>query len=500
MTSPRIPALPPELYVQKVHAQLAAIVFSSHDAIISKTLDGIVTTWNESAEQLYGYTVDEIVGHRADVLYPKARHQEETAILEQIARGERLDQYVTDRIHRDGSTVTVSLSASPIVDADGQIVGAATISRDVGRLRRVEAKWRAMLEAAPDAIVAVDQAGRITLVNAQTERLFGYQREEILGQLVEMLVPPQARGVHPRHRMRYLSDPKPRPMGAGLELSAMRRDGTQFPAEISLSAIETDEGELVAAAIRDVSERIRFERQLREKNLELEKANKAKDAFLASMSHELRTPLNAIIGFTGTLLMGMPGPLNEAQTHQLQLVETSGQHLLSLINDLLDLAKIESGKVEITPERIDYHSVIEDVVQSMGPLAEQRGLALSAHLPDEDCFAIADKRALGQILINLVHNAIKFTSEGEVRIELFRQSVEDQWTLTVSDTGPGIADEEQARIFGAFERSASVGKHGDEGTGLGLYISHKLAELMGFHISVRSSPGTGSTFFVVPVK
>jgi signal transduction histidine kinase len=156
--------------------------------------------------------------------------------------------------------------------------------------------------------------------------------------------------------------------------------------------------------------------------------------------------------------------------------------------------------VEITPEQIDYHSVIEDVVQSMGPLAEQRGLALTAHLPDEDCFAIADKRALGQILINLVHNAIKFTSEGEVRIELSRQSAEDQWTLTVSDTGPGIADDEQARIFGAFERSASARKHFDEGTGLGLYISHKLAELMGFHISVRSTPGAGSTFFVVPAK
>src|SRR5688572_28463133 len=149
MTLPRNPAPPPEMSVQKVHMQLAAIVCSSHDAIISKTRDGVITTWNESAQQLYGYTADEIVGCRAEVLYPEARRQEETVILDQIARGERLDQYVTDRIHRDGSTVTVSLSASPILDADGQIVGAATSSRDVGRLRRVEAKWRAMLEAAP---------------------------------------------------------------------------------------------------------------------------------------------------------------------------------------------------------------------------------------------------------------------------------------------------------------------------------------------------------------
>ncbi|HZM75692.1 MAG TPA: PAS domain S-box protein [Candidatus Limnocylindrales bacterium] len=481
------------------HHQLAAIVRSSHDAIISKTLDGVIVTWNEAAQELYGYQADEIIGRNAEILYPETRRQEETAILQQISRGERLDQYTTDRIHANGSTVTVSLSTSPIVDASGRIVGAATISRDVGRLRRVEAKWRAMLEAAPDAIVAVDQSGRITLVNAQTERLFGYKREDLLGQLVEILVPESARDIHPRHRMRYLGDPKPRPMGAGIELSALRRDGTQFPAEISLSAIETDEGMLVAAAIRDVSERIRFERQLREKNIELEKANKAKDAFLASMSHELRTPLNAIIGFTGTLLMGLPGPLNPEQTHQLQLVENSGQHLLSLINDLLDLAKIESGKVEITPETIDYHSVVRDVVQSMRPLAEQRGIKLTADMPGGECYGVADRRALGQILINLVHNAIKFTGEGEVRIALERGSVRDKWTLQVSDTGPGIAAEEQARIFGAFERSAATRKHGDEGTGLGLYISHKLAELMGYHIRVSSVPGEGSTFYVIPV-
>jgi PAS domain S-box-containing protein len=477
---------------------LAAIVRSSHDAIIGVTLDGTVITWNDAAEQLYGYRADEIIGYPAEVLYPSARRTEETAVLAQVASGRFLDEYVTERVRRDGVTVTVSLSTSPITDRDGVTIGAATISRDIARARRKEAKWRAMLEAAPDAIVAVDAAGRITLVNAQTERLFGYQRHELLGQLIEILVPEQAREIHPQHRSRYLNDPKPRPMGAGIELSALRRDGTQFPAEISLSAIETEEGNLVAAAIRDVSERIRFERQLREKNVELEKASKAKDAFLASMSHELRTPLNAIIGFTGTLLMGLPGPLNEAQTHQLQLVETSGQHLLSLINDLLDLAKIESGKVEITPEEIDCCGVVKEVVQSMRPLAEQQGITLSADLPTGRCVAVADRRAMGQILINLVHNAIKFTREGEVRITLRRPEKDIVWSLHVTDTGPGIQPEEQARIFDAFERSSATRRQGAEGTGLGLYISHKLAELMGLRIGVRSVPGEGSTFSVSP--
>jgi PAS domain S-box-containing protein len=374
--------------------------------------------------------------------------------------------------------------------AVGRVGGVpGTVSR--ANVAAMEAKWRAMLEAAPDAIVAVNAAGHITFVNAQTERLFGYPRDELLGQLVEVLVPERARAIHPGHRRRYLAEPKPRPMGAGIELSALRRDGTEFPAEISLSAIKTEEGELVAAAIRDVSERIRFERQLREKNVELQKANKAKDAFLASMSHELRTPLNAIIGFTGTLLMGLPGPLNEAQTHQLQLVETSGQHLLSLINDLLDLAKIESGKVEIAPELIDCCDVVRDVAQSMRPLAEQKGVQLDTDLPAGSCMALADRRALGQILINLVHNAIKFTGDGDVHLTMTNDR---PLTIRVSDTGPGIAPEDQSRIFQAFERSSGVDSHGDEGTGLGLYISHKLAELMGFEITVSSTPGKGSTF------
>jgi signal transduction histidine kinase len=152
------------------------------------------------------------------------------------------------------------------------------------------------------------------------------------------------------------------------------------------------------------------------------------------------------------------------------------------------------------PETIDYHSVVQEVVQSMRPLAEQRGITLTAHLPGYECRGVADRRALGQILINLVHNAIKFTTEGEVRIELAPSPVVDKWTLRVSDTGPGIAPDEQARIFGAFERSASARKHGDEGTGLGLYISHKLAELMGYQIEVSSMPGKGSTFYVIPVQ
>jgi len=194
-------------------------------------------------------------------------------------------------------------------------------SRELERTRTFAEK---LLESGPDAMVMVNGDGTIRLVNGELDRLFGYRREELMGQPIEVLIPERHRAVHQSHRRDFFAAPVARPMGAGLELSGRRSDGAEFPVEISLSPLETDDGVLVTAAIRDVTERVEFERELRDANLRLESASRAKDGFLASMSHELRTPLNAILGFTGTLLMGLPGPLNAEQTKQLRMVQSSG--------------------------------------------------------------------------------------------------------------------------------------------------------------------------------
>jgi signal transduction histidine kinase len=238
--------------------------------------------------------------------------------------------------------------------------------------------------------------------------------------------------------------------------------------------------------------------ELREQNIELERASGAKDNFLASMSHELRTPLNVILGFTGTVLMRLPGPLNAEQEHQLRLVQNSGQHLLSIINDLLDLAKIKSGRVEIALEAVDCRRVADEVVQSLQPLADGKGLALTIEATDDTLMvATVDRRALGQILINLVNNAIKFTNTGEVRVCLIPPAAEtaEPLRIAVRDTGPGIPEADLTRIFRAFERSATA-KASSEGTGLGLHISQKLAELLCATLTVSSTLGEGSTFTI----
>jgi PAS domain S-box-containing protein len=346
---------------------------------------------------------------------------------------------------------------------------------------------RSVLESAPDAIVIIDAAGTVLYANRQLSVLFGYENSAIVGQPVEMLLPERFRTRHVAHRSKFSQAVRLRPMGNGLDLFALRRDGSEFPVEISLSPIEAGGRMIVAAAIRDVTDRMRVEREIREARAAADRANLGKSRFLATASHDLRQPLQALSLLNGTLRRLVDDP--EAR-EILEQQEDAVTAMSRLLNALLDVSKLESGAIR--PDITDFKvaRLLEELRREFAGLAASKGLALVVE--PTTARARSDAALVGQALKNLVSNAIKYTSSGWIRLRSAMHGPNVR--IEVCDSGQGIAADHLPFIFDEFYQVGVAPNTSRDGYGLGLSIVQRVAQLLDLRIDVRSEPGAGSTF------
>jgi PAS domain S-box-containing protein len=368
-------------------------------------------------------------------------------------------------------------------------------------LQHSESRHRAIVSLAFDSIITIDLAGRVTEFNPAAERTFGYVRADVMGrELGDLIVPPQHRSAHKAGLARYAATGQGTVIGQLLELTALKSDGTEFPIEFAIRAVQIDGQTSFTAYIRDLTERRRTdELRLRSLSLEAEnrqvrEANRLKSEFLANMSHELRTPLNAIIGFS-TILRDAPLNMDPAQQKEfLGDILTSGKHLLQLINDVLDLSKVEAGKLEFRPQPLEVDRVVREVLSVLKEVASAKAITLDtdlASLPDISL----DAGRLKQVLYNYISNALKFTpAKGRVTIRT-RSDGPDTWRLEVQDTGIGISDADLPRLFIEFEQLDAGASKQHGGTGLGLALTKRLVEAQGGQVGVTSTAGSGSVFW-----
>ncbi len=494
-------------------AQSKTLINSALDAIIGIDQEGRIIEWNRQAVETFGWSRQEALGQlMAETIIP----EKDRATLNQgfklfFETGEaatlnrRLEIWV---LHRDGHSFPIEIAIIPVYKDDVyQFYG---FIRDITERQRADQQFQLVVESAPSGMLMTDSEGKIVLANRLIEVLFGYTREELLGQTVELLIPKRFRRHHRTYRAGFFMQPKPRHMRSGGHLLGLRKDDTEFPIEIGLNPLVTDQGTYVLAAIMDISERRKVEAQMALVTKDLERNNqelsiarddalaaaKVKSEFLATMSHEIRTPMNGVIGMTGLL---METELDSQQRQFAETVQSSSEALLTIINDILDFSKIEAGKLEFEIIDFDLRVAMEEALELLAEKAGEKHLELVGLISGNVPTALrGDPGRLRQVLLNLASNAIKFTESGEVvvKIHLLEETSDEVCLrLEVVDTGIGIPADVQDRLFEPFSQADSSTTRRFGGTGLGLAISRQLIELMQGEIGVDSVANQGSTFW-----
>jgi len=522
--------------LQTAHQQLLDIIEFMPDATFVIDKDKKIIAWNRAIEEMTGIRKKDILG-KGDYAYSMPFYgKHRPVIIDLIGEDNPGIQALYDKYEKIGNNIYceafapglyngkgayVWATASPLLDPDGNRYGAIETVRDITErkekeraLQESERKYRELVEHANSIILHWTRDGRVTFLNEFGQKFFGYSAPEIIGRHVIGTIVP-ATETNGRDLTALMDQILLDPVAFERNINEnMRRNGDRVWIAWTNRIMRDDKGGIaeILSIGTDITELKQAEETIRELNTGLEQrvaertaelavakdqaqaADRIKSAFLASMSHELRTPLNSIIGFTGMVLQGLAGPLNEEQSKQLGMVRGSARHLLDLINDILDISKIEAGQLNIISENFNLRESIEKTVQSVAPLADKKGIRLRSGIEDNVSNMRGDQRRMEQIILNLLSNAVKFTDHGEIRLTC--ASDNGFVTLTVEDTGIGIRPENMDIIFDAFRQVDTGTARTQEGTGLGLNITKKLVEMMGGSIGVKSEFGAGSAFTI----
>jgi two-component system sensor histidine kinase/response regulator len=479
--------------------RLGEIVATSDDAIITKDLSGIITSWNAGARRLYGYSAAEVHGKSISLLAPEDRDDELRSLLARVAQGESTNDFETVRVRKDGSRVDVSLTISAVRDPQGHVIAACTIARDISERKRAEeglSHARADIDQffalSVEMMGIADTQGRFVRVNAAFERTLGFTPQEIMARpFVDFIHPADRAAISERFNV------PGRNIGVHeVETRCRCRDGSYRWLRWTRAA---NQDGTVFATGRDVTERRQMDQELRASREQALEASRLKSEFVANMSHEIRTPLNGVVCMSELLL---DTDLRDEQREYAQVALTSAEALMAIINDILDFSKITAGKLDILRESYSLEAAVRDVCAMVGPRASAKGVELTVSIEDVPGAVIGDANRVGQVLVNLLGNAIKFTTRGEIVVRATVQEAiggADRLRIEVSDTGIGIDPDKLPDLFESFSQADATTTRKYGGTGLGLSIAKQLVELMDGDIGVRSIPGAGSTFwFTLP--
>ncbi len=476
-------------------------------AIFALDRSGHVLTWNAGAQRFKGWTAEEIIGSHFSVFYPAediAAGKPERELRDAARLGSIEDEGW--RVRKDGSRFWADVVVTALRDEEGKLVGFAKVTRDLSgrraadeRLRQSEERFRLLVQSVKDyAIFMLDPEGRVATWNEGAERIKGYRADEIIGRHFSTFYPAEVVATrHPWHELEIAAAE-----GSYEEEGwRVRKDGSLFWANVVITALRDAQGALVgfAKVTRDLTER----RQAQERAIadarrlaEMEAVARAKSEFLTTVSHELRTPLNAIGGYADLLVLELPGPLNETQKQYLARIKTGQQHLLALVNDLLNYTRLETGHLDYDLGPVALEQVLEDLAAMIEPQARAKGISFAIGACPTDAVPWADAARVQQILLNLLSNAVKFTPAGG-HVGVACSVTEEEVGISVLDTGPGIPEEKQEAVFEPFVQLGRGLTSAHEGVGLGLAISRDLARAMAGDLKLSSHLGQGSVFTLV---